>query len=110
GAVSGRARDRGRLSPWGDPARRVARWNRGAPGVRLLIVNADDFGLSRGVNEGIIEAHTGGILTSTSLMVWRPGAEHAAKVAAAHPALSVGLHFDDGCGADLDDLAQVSAA
>ena len=37
--------------------------------MRRLIVNADDFGISEGVNRGIIEAHLRGILTSTTLMV-----------------------------------------
>ncbi len=36
---------------------------------RYLIVNADDFGYSYGINKGIIEAHTKGIVTSTSVMV-----------------------------------------
>jgi predicted glycoside hydrolase/deacetylase ChbG (UPF0249 family) len=36
--------------------------------VRRLIVNADDFGLSSGVNRGIVEAHEGGIVTSATLM------------------------------------------
>jgi len=75
---------------------------------RLLIVNADDFGLSRGVNAGIIDAHTNGIVTSTSLMVDRPGAHDAAQIAHRHPALSVGLHFDDH-GATLDDPAVISS-
>lgn len=70
--------------------------------LRLLIVNADDFGLSPGVNEGIIEAHARGVVTSTSLMVDRPGAEGAAELARRHPALSIGLHFD-GDHLDLDD-------
>jgi chitin disaccharide deacetylase len=61
--------------------------------VRRLIVNADDFGLTAGVNEGIIEAHVKGIVTSTSLMVDRPAAADAARLARAHPALSVGLHY-----------------
>src|SRR5256885_15259517 len=39
------------------------------PSARHLIVNADDFGLSAGVNAGIIRAHEHGILTSASLMV-----------------------------------------
>ena len=39
---------------------------------RRLIVNADDFGLSAGVNEGILRAHRDGIVTSTSLMVRQP--------------------------------------
>jgi len=62
--------------------------------VRLLIVTADDFGLSHGVNRGIVEAHREGILTSTSLMVHRPAAEQAADLVRECPALSVGLHLE----------------
>lgn len=61
---------------------------------RWLIVNADDFGLTAGVNAGIIESHERGIVTSTSLMVDMPGAEDAARLAHRHPALSVGIHVD----------------
>src|SRR3954451_9647506 len=57
-----------------------------------LIVNADDFGLTAGVNRAVAEAHTRGVLTSASLMVLETGAEDAARVAAALPALWVGLH------------------
>jgi predicted glycoside hydrolase/deacetylase ChbG (UPF0249 family) len=64
--------------------------------VRLLIVNADDFGQSRGVNRGIIAAHERGIVTSASLMVRWPAAAEAADYARAHPALSLGLHVDLG--------------
>ena len=42
-----------------------------------LIVNADDFGLTPGVNYGIIEAFKYGILTSTTLMINQPFVEHA---------------------------------
>jgi predicted glycoside hydrolase/deacetylase ChbG (UPF0249 family) len=63
---------------------------------KCLIVNADDFGLSAGVNVGIIEAHQRGILTSSSLMVRWPAAKDAAAYARAHPELSVGLHLDLG--------------
>ena len=35
---------------------------------RRLVVNADDFGFTRDVNRGIVEAHTNGILTATTLM------------------------------------------
>jgi hypothetical protein len=49
--------------------------------LRLLIVNADDLGCSRGVNRGIIEAHERGIVTSASLMVNRPAASEAAEYA-----------------------------
>ena len=63
--------------------------------MRLLVVNGDDFGLAHGVNEGIIAAHTHGILTSASLMVGTPAASQAAELARAHPELSIGLHFDE---------------
>ncbi len=61
---------------------------------RYLIVNADDFGQSPGVNRGIIEAHARGIVTSASLMVRWPAAAEAAAYAREHPSLSLGLHFD----------------
>ncbi len=69
---------------------------------RRLIVNADDFGLTGGVNQGIIEAHSGGIVTSTSLVVHGAAAEQAVRLAAEHPSLSIGLHFVDDTPA-LDD-------
>jgi predicted glycoside hydrolase/deacetylase ChbG (UPF0249 family) len=62
--------------------------------LRLLIVNADDFGCSRGVNRGIAEAHERGIVTSASLMVNRPAAPEAAEYAREHPELAVGLHVE----------------
>jgi predicted glycoside hydrolase/deacetylase ChbG (UPF0249 family) len=62
----------------------------------FLIVNADDFGQSPGVNLGIIEAHARGIVTSASLMVRWPATVEAAGYARAHPELSVGLHLDFG--------------
>jgi predicted glycoside hydrolase/deacetylase ChbG (UPF0249 family) len=61
---------------------------------RHLIVNADDFGRSAGVNRGIIEAHEHGIVTSASLMVRWPSATEAAAYSRQHSSLSLGLHFD----------------
>jgi predicted glycoside hydrolase/deacetylase ChbG (UPF0249 family) len=63
---------------------------------RRLIVNADDFGQSHGLNRGIIAAHENGIVTSASLMVRWPAAREAAAYAVRHPELSLGLHFDFG--------------
>jgi predicted glycoside hydrolase/deacetylase ChbG (UPF0249 family) len=63
---------------------------------RYLIVNADDFGLSSSVNQGIIKAHEQGIVTSTSLMVGWPGAAEAATYSREHRDLSFGLHVDLG--------------
>jgi predicted glycoside hydrolase/deacetylase ChbG (UPF0249 family) len=62
--------------------------------VRALVVNADDLGLSAGVNEGVLRAHAQGIVTSTSLMVRQPAAAAAAAAVRSHPRLSVGLHVD----------------
>lgn len=76
--------------------------------MRLLVVNADDFGLSPRINEGILEAHVGGVVTSTSLMVIAPAAADAARAAADHEALSIGLHFVDDGSTDLDDPDQVA--
>jgi predicted glycoside hydrolase/deacetylase ChbG (UPF0249 family) len=64
--------------------------------TRTLIVTADDFGRSNGVNRGVASAHESGIVTSASLMVRWPAAEGAAALARALPRLSVGLHVDLG--------------
>jgi predicted glycoside hydrolase/deacetylase ChbG (UPF0249 family) len=64
--------------------------------TRYLIVNADDFGQSAGINRGIMEAHECGIVTSASLMVRWPATREAAAYARHHPSLSLGLHFDFG--------------
>src|SRR5688500_16802076 len=61
---------------------------------KLLIVNADDFGLSSGINLGVAEAHQGGIVTSASLMVRPEAAVEAAEWARTQPRLGVGLHLE----------------
>jgi chitin disaccharide deacetylase len=61
--------------------------------TRRLIVNGDDFGSSREVNEAIILAHRRGILTSASLMVSGTAFEHAVALARDSPGLAVGLHL-----------------
>jgi predicted glycoside hydrolase/deacetylase ChbG (UPF0249 family) len=63
---------------------------------RYLIVNADDFGQSNGVNHGIIAAHEQGIVTSASLMVRWPAAVEAATYGRTHRDFSIGLHLDLG--------------
>ena len=64
--------------------------------MRKLIVNADDFGLSHGVNRGIIETAEKGVLTSASLMVRQPAASEAAEYARGDGRISVGIHLDLG--------------
>ncbi|HEY6550185.1 MAG TPA: ChbG/HpnK family deacetylase [Solirubrobacterales bacterium] len=63
---------------------------------RHLIVNADDLGYTDGVNAGIFEAHSRGIVTSASMMVRRTAASSAARLSADHPELAIGLHIDIG--------------
>jgi predicted glycoside hydrolase/deacetylase ChbG (UPF0249 family) len=62
--------------------------------ARRVVVNADDFGLSDGVNAGIIEAATRGVVRSGSLMVRGPAAPAAAAWAQKHDWFSLGLHLD----------------
>jgi predicted glycoside hydrolase/deacetylase ChbG (UPF0249 family) len=63
---------------------------------RVLIVNADDLGLSAGVNAGVFEAHERGVVTSASLMVRAGAAAEAVATARSHPVLALGLHLDLG--------------
>ena len=58
-----------------------------------LIVNADDFGFTRDVNEGIVEAHRQGILTATTLMADGAAFDHAVGLARETPSLDVGCHL-----------------
>lgn len=58
-----------------------------------LIVNADDFGFSRGVNLGIVEGFREGVLTSTTMMCGMPGFDQAVKMAKDNKNLAVGVHL-----------------
>lgn len=60
---------------------------------KLLIVNADDFGLSKGQNYGIVEACRRGVVTSTTALVNGDAVEHAAALSRDLPELGVGMHF-----------------
>src|SRR5687768_8954364 len=68
---------------------------------KKLVVNADDFGRSSRINQGIIEGHQRGIITSASLMTTREGFEEAVQLARENPKLGIGLHLD------LDDFFEV---
>lgn len=61
--------------------------------LRTLVVNADDFGLSAGVNAGIIGAFRRGIVRGASLMVTTPGFEDAVELARANADLDLGIHL-----------------
>jgi hopanoid biosynthesis associated protein HpnK len=62
--------------------------------VKRLIVNADDLGLTAGVNRGIAEAHERGIVTSATLMANGARFEEAVTLARSLPRLGVGCHID----------------
>ncbi len=61
--------------------------------MKRLVVNADDFGFTRDVNQGIVEAHCRGILTATTLMSTGEAFEHAVQLARENPSLDVGCHL-----------------
>jgi chitin disaccharide deacetylase len=60
--------------------------------VRRLIINADDFGLTAGVNRGILEAHNGGVVTSSTLMANGQSFDDAVCLAQSAPRLHIGCH------------------
>ena len=61
---------------------------------KRLIINADDFGLSQGITDGILHTHLKGLLTSTSLMVNQSATEYAARRASETPRLGIGIHLN----------------
>jgi hopanoid biosynthesis associated protein HpnK len=66
--------------------------------ARRLIVNADDFGRSSGINQAVLRAHCDGILTTASLMVNGDACDEAVAIARQNPNLGVGLHLSLVCG------------
>lgn len=60
--------------------------------MRQLIVNADDFGLTSGVNRAILEAHREGVVSSATLMANSAAFDEAVEAARALPTMSVGCH------------------
>jgi chitin disaccharide deacetylase len=61
--------------------------------LRVLIINADDFGFTSDVNAGIVKAHREGVLTSTTLMANGDAFEHAVRLARETPTLDLGCHL-----------------
>jgi chitin disaccharide deacetylase len=74
--------------------------------MRNVIINADDFGLCRGVNYGILDSHRFGIVNSTTMLVNMPGTEHAVELARLYPELNVGIHLTLTCGKPLSGGVQ----
>lgn len=75
--------------------------------MKRLIVNADDFGLTSGVNRAVIEGHERGIITSATLMANVPAFAEAAQLARERPGLGIGLHFNITEGHPIAPAAQV---
>ena len=63
-----------------------------------MVVNADDFGRSHGINEAVLRAHREGILTTASLMMNEEATDEAVQLARDNPRLGVGLHLTLLCG------------
>ena len=61
--------------------------------MRKLVVNADDFGFTRDVNQGIIEAHREGILTATTIMSTGAAFDDAVRLARENSTLDIGVHL-----------------
>jgi predicted glycoside hydrolase/deacetylase ChbG (UPF0249 family) len=75
-----------------------------------LIVNADDFGFSRGVTDGILRSHKEGILTSTTLMTNMVDRDRAIDLAGQTPTLGVGIHLNLTQGKPLTDCSRIVGA
>lgn len=77
--------------------------------MKVLIVNADDFGLNDAATEGIADAYLSGSVTSTTMMVNAPSLSRAADFALSYPSLGVGLHFNLTWGRPLCEKGSVPA-
>lgn len=77
--------------------------------AKRLIVNADDFGLTAGVNRAIIEGHTRGAITSATLMANMPAFDAAVRLAQDHPSLGVGLHINITQGRPVAEASRVGS-
>ena len=77
--------------------------------MRRLIINADDFGLTAGINSAILKAHLEGIVTSTTLMANSSAFDQAVTLTATAPNLSVGCHVTLVDGRSLLPPSQIPA-
>lgn len=77
--------------------------------MKSLIVNADDFGLTEGVNRAILEGHENGIITSTTLMANGMAFDSAVAAALAAPKLGVGVHLNLTHGPPVSSASRVSS-
>jgi len=77
--------------------------------VRRLIINADDFGLTSGVNRAVVDAHVHGVVTSATLMANARASDEAVRLAGAHPCLDVGCHLVLVDGRPISDPARLTS-
>jgi hopanoid biosynthesis associated protein HpnK len=77
--------------------------------MRRLIINADDFGMTSGVNRAIVESHRAGIVTSATLMANEAATAEAIAMAAQNPSLSTGCHVVLVDGRPLSPAARVQS-
>lgn len=75
--------------------------------MKRLIVNADDFGLTEGVNRAIVEGHKSGIITNASLLANGEAFGPAVEAAAATATLSVGVHLNLTDGRPISNPSRV---
>lgn len=61
--------------------------------MKRVVVTADDFGIAEEINDGIMNAHLRGIVTSASLLINAPATDHAIQLAKQHPSLEIGIHL-----------------
>jgi chitin disaccharide deacetylase len=77
------------------------------PLTKRLIVNADDFGMTEGVNRGILESHRHGIVTSTTLLATGAAFESAVAAGREHPRLGIGVHLNLSEGRPVSPPAEI---
>lgn len=68
-----------------------------------VLFNADDFGLTKGVTDGIIQSYTNGVVRATTLMMNGKAVDYAVEQAKKHPHLKVGIHLVLSYGKPLND-------
>lgn len=77
--------------------------------MRKVIINADDFGISEAFNHGVIKGYCDGIVSSTTIMINMPTAEHAIKLASNYNDLFIGLHVNFVLGKPCSDISKIAS-
>ena len=76
--------------------------------MKKLIVNADDFGLTKEISDEIIKIFLLGNISSTSLMANTPGTDYAIELAKRNPTLGLGLHFNLTEGKSISGISSIT--